>query len=95
MAKYEVGQGIIKMQRVILIVVLVFLVLDIVEGMILDKGIGHYLSYASVVLLIVAAPLRMIAVSRYFKERNDRHYQILSYIVILIIVLTAIVRALV
>ncbi len=93
MAKFEVGRGIIKMQTIILIVVLIFLILDIIEGIILNSGLGHYLSYASVVLLIVAAPVRIIAVSRYFRKQNDRRYETMSYILILIIVLTAIIRA--
>jgi len=94
MAKFEVDQGILKLQRIILILVMMVLALAVIIGM-YDAKIGYYLGYTAVILLIIAAPIRIIAVSKYFKKRNDRRYELLSYIVILIIILTAIIRAII
>ncbi|GEM_PF-2528620 len=92
MAQFESDQNILNIQRYILIVVIATLAVSIILGYV-KPLYEDYFSYAAVVLLIIAAPIRIIAVAKYFKKKGNRRYQMLSYTVILIIILTALVRA--
>ena len=84
--------AVIKLQRYLLVIVIIFLAGGIVTDYINEKA-GLILNYLSIGILIIAAPIRMISVSRYFRETNDRKHEILAYAVIGIIVVAAIVKA--
>jgi len=92
MARFEVDKTVLKIQEYILVIVILFLAGSVITGY-FHPALNRTLGYIAVVLLIVAAPIRIIAVAKHFQKKGNRHYQILSYTVILIIILTALVRA--
>ncbi len=92
MGDFEVNRGILKLQRILLIFVLLLLVISISVGLI-DPELGWNIGMAAVITLILAAPIRIIAVAEYFRKKGNRKYQYLSYIVIIIIGLTAMLKA--
>lgn len=84
--------AVIRLQRLSLIIVIIFLLAGIAADYVSEK-VSLILNYISIGILIVTAPVRMISISKYFRETNDRKYEILAYAVIGIIVVAAIMKA--
>ncbi len=79
---------IINMQKVLIgIIIAIFIISTI--GSWLDPDIGILLSTISIIVLLILTLVRIMGIARYFKNRNDLNYRILSYIVIFILVLSA------
>lgn len=83
---------IIRLQNILIWAVVVAFSLGIIIGF-LDKKLGRVIYFVDVLLLIMAAPLRVIWVSEYFRKAGERKYRVLAYLVIVIIALTALVRS--
>ena len=92
MGGFEVNKGILKLQRLLLIIVLAFLFIDIGIGIVYPE-LDQNIILIALILLILAAPIRIIAVAEYFRKKGNRKYQYLSYMVIVIIGLTALYKA--
>ena len=86
--------GIIVLQKYLLIGVIIILAISIVVDF-FNEEIGLILNYVSVVILIIAAPIRIISVSEYFRKSSEKKYQALSYIVIGIIAVAAVLKAII
>jgi len=85
--------GVILLQKYLLIGVIIILAVSIGADHFNEK-VGLILNYVSVAILIIAAPIRIISVSEYFRKSGDKKYQALSYVVIGIIAIVAILKAL-
>lgn len=94
MKESDANNTIFRIQKGILYVVMLVLIAAVAVGF-RNERIAYYLGYTAVVLLIAAAPIRIIAVAGYFKRLGNSRYRSLSYIIIVIIILTALIRALI
>jgi hypothetical protein len=83
----------IKLQRLLIYIIIALFAVCIILGF-LNKQIAVTASYIAVILLFLAAPIRMIWVGEYFRSTNQKKYRILAYIVIAIIALTVLFRLL-
>lgn len=85
--------NLVKVQRILIyITVAIFIVSMVVDF--INNHIGMKFNYIAVVLLFLAAPIRMIWVGEYFRKTNRKKYQALAYMVIGIIALTVLLRLL-
>jgi hypothetical protein len=83
---------VIRLQNILIWAVGVAFCLGIIIGF-FDEKLGRLICFVDVLLLIMAAPLRVIWLSEYFRKAGERKYGILAYLVIVIIALTALVRS--
>jgi hypothetical protein len=83
----------VKLQRTLIYIIIALFSACIILGFI-NKQIAAIASYVAVILLFLAAPIRMIWVGEYFRTTYQKKYQILAYIVIAIIILAAVFRLL-
>ncbi len=85
--------NLVKLQKILIYIIILIFTTCIAIG-IINKRAGETAGYLSVILLFLAAPIRMIWVSEYFRTTNQKKYQALAYIVIGIIALTVLLRLL-
>ena len=85
--------NLVKLQKMLIYIIIMLFIACIVTG-IFDKKAGETVSHLSVILLFLAAPIRMIWVGEYFRATNQKKYQALAYIVIGIIAMTVLLRLL-
>jgi hypothetical protein len=83
----------VKLQRTLIYIIIALFTVCIILGFI-DKQMAATTSYIAVILLFLAAPIRMIWVGEYFRTTGQKKYQALAYIVIAIIILTVLFRLL-
>lgn len=86
-------QSIIKLQKYLITAIVIIFSISIIIYF-FDYKAGVIASYISVVLLFMAAPIRMIQVGEYFRKTNQKKYTALSYIVIGLIALTVMIKLL-
>jgi hypothetical protein len=79
--------GLLKLQRA-LVILIIFVFAAAIAADIFDRDAGTIFYNISIMTLILSAPTRLIWMSEYFRKGHSRLYQILSYIVIAIIILT-------
>jgi NADH:ubiquinone oxidoreductase subunit K len=84
--------GLLRLQRLLLYFIIVVLLVSMVIGQ-FDIRKTIILNYISVTILILAAPLRLLSISEYFRKQNEKKYRILSYMVIFVMALTALMEA--
>jgi hypothetical protein len=58
----------------------------------IDRGLGHIFYAASIILLMLFGPIRLLWISFYFRKNADRKYHYFAVIVLLIIVLTTLMK---
>ena len=85
--------NLVKLQKILIYIIIALFAACTVIG-ILNKRAGETASYLSVILLFLAAPVRMIWVGEYFRTTNQKKYQTMAYIVIGIIAMTVLLRLL-
>ncbi len=83
--------GLVKLQKaLILVVVIVFLLA--IGAYLLNRGIGIYFCHIAIWTLILTGPIRLLWLSKYFKDKNEQKFSILALMIILVIGLTAILK---
>jgi len=85
--------NLVRLQKILISIIIVLFAACIVTG-IFNVQTGETVSFLSVVLLFLAAPIRMIWVGEYFRSTGQKKYQMLAYIVIAIIITAALFRLL-
>jgi hypothetical protein len=80
--------GLLKLQRS-LVVLIIILFASTIIAYFADKNIGLILSRISILVLILTVPIRLVWIAGYFRKTGNIRYQILSYLVIVIIALSA------
>jgi hypothetical protein len=94
MSSRDGKSDIIKLQNV-LIIIMIALFVAATAVYSIDKRIGFAFCNISVSLLILAAPIRIIWVSRLFRDTGELRYRLLAYALVAIIALTALLRFLI
>ncbi len=85
--------NLVRLQKILIYIIIMLFAACILTG-IFNRQTGEAVSFLSVVLLFLAAPIRMIWVGKYFRSTGQKKYQTLAYIVIAIIITTALFRLL-
>ncbi len=91
MDKYLFGGDVLKTQQIILIAVVAILLISIITGYFSNR-LGGILNHISIIMLIIAAPLRLISVAEYFRRSRDKKFQYLSYTAIAVIVIAGVIK---
>jgi len=85
--------NLVQFQRFLIYIIIAIFSVCIIVGFI-NQQAAETVGYISVILLCLAAPIRMIWVGEYFRTTKQKKYQMLSYVVIAIIILAALFRLL-
>ena len=85
--------NLVKLQKILIYIIIMLFIACIVVGF-FDRQTGDTAGFLSVILLFLAAPIRMVWVGEYFRTTNQKKYQALAYVVIAIIGLTVLLRLL-
>ncbi len=91
MAEKDRYYGLVKWQKAMTWVIVAAFVVSIL-AYVIDRGVGVIFYAASVIILILSGPVRLVWISFYFRREGDRKYQYYAIIVLLIIALTALMK---
>jgi hypothetical protein len=83
--------GLLKLQKYLVIAIVVLFSITI-AAYIINRPLGVVFCYASIIILILSAPIRLLWIGNYFAQIQDHRYKILSYFIIVIIGLSALLK---
>ncbi len=89
MGEYQSDDRIVRLQQVLTGIILAAVAAAAAVSFWSDTW-GARLDFFSLLLLILAAPVRLIALARYFKHQNNSRYALLSYMVIVVMALSVV-----
>lgn len=89
MGEFQSDGRIIRLQQILTGIILAAVALAASVSFWSDTW-GARLDFLSLLLLILAAPVRLIALARYFRLQNNNRYALLSYLVIAVMALTVV-----